>query len=64
MTTISVDDMHCEKCVERITNIMNEEHLEFLVNLNEKTVSIEGDETQTALALELLEDIGFTPVIK
>ena len=34
---IKVEDMHCEKCKERITNALNETGIKFEVNLNNKT---------------------------
>lgn len=59
MTVIKVEDMHCEKCVSRITNLLKEEGLTFEVNLEEKTVTIDGCSHCVKTALEALDDLGF-----
>ncbi len=59
MTVIKVADMHCEKCVERITKLLTEEGLDFSVNLADKTVTINGCQHCLKTALEALEDLGF-----
>lgn len=59
MTVIKVPDMHCEKCVERITKIMKEEGLDFTISLEQKTVTIDGCEHCVKTALEALDDLGF-----
>lgn len=63
MTTIKVADMHCEKCVERITKAMTADGLDFQVNLAEKTVTIDGCEHCVKTALETLDDLGFEGII-
>lgn len=57
MTTLKVEDMHCEKCVARITNVLNDAGIEFAVSLADKTVTITGGDV--AKAVEELDDIGF-----
>ncbi len=57
MTVIKVEDMHCEKCVARITKAFEEEGLKFEVSLADKTVTVEEDAVDTAK--EILEDLGF-----
>lgn len=57
MTTIKVENMHCEKCVARITKAFEEEGLKFEVSLADKTVSVDDDAVDTAK--EILEDLGF-----
>ena len=64
MTVIKVPDMHCEKCVERITKIMTEEGLDFTVSLEHKTVTIDGCEHCVKTALEALDDLGFEGIIE
>lgn len=64
MAIIKVEDMHCEKCVARITKIMTEEGLDFSVNLAEKTVAINGCEHCVKTALEALDDLGFEGVVQ
>lgn len=60
MTVIKVADMHCEKCVERISKLLTEEGLNFQVSLDNKTVTVEGCDSCTKTALEALDDLGFT----
>jgi copper chaperone CopZ len=62
MTTLKVPDMHCEKCVERITNALNAVNLSFQVSLENKTVTIDGDEDCVKTAIEELDDLGFEAV--
>ncbi len=58
---ILVPDMHCENCVKRINNALAETGIKFEVNLDKKTVSVDGCEHCLATALGELEDLGFTP---
>lgn len=64
MTVIKVEDMHCNKCVERITDLLTEEGLDFEVSLEDKTVTIDGCEHCVRLALNALEDLGFEGVVE
>ena len=59
MTTLKAPDMHCEKCVERITNALTAAKLAFHVSLQDKTVTIDGDEGAVNTAVEELDDLGF-----
>ncbi len=63
MTVIKVEDMHCEKCVERITKAMTGEGLDFAVSLADKTVTIDGCEHCVKNALEVLDDLGFEGIV-
>lgn len=63
MTVIQVKDMHCEKCVERISDAMKKANLDFQVDLEEKTVSIDGCELCVKTALHILDDLGFEGVV-
>ena len=63
MTTLKVETMHCNKCVSRIEAALNEVKLDFSVNLDAKTVSVNGDEKAVKLAIEELADLGFDAVI-
>lgn len=63
MTVIKVADMHCEKCVARITKLLTEEGLDFTVSLEDKTVTIHGCEHCVKTALEALDDLGFEGVV-
>lgn len=63
MTKISVSDMMCEKCVQSITNKLNELGLTFTVSLSDKTVTIDGCENCVKKAVDALDAIGFTPEV-
>lgn len=64
MKVIKVADMHCEKCVERITKILTEEGLKFSVSLEDKTVTIDGCDHCLKTALEALDDLGFEGIVE
>lgn len=63
MITLKVEEMHCEKCVERITNALREADIEFKVSLSDKTVTIDGCEHCVETAVAELADLGFSAVI-
>ncbi len=60
---ISVPDMHCEHCVKRINAALSEAGIKFSVDLNEKTVTVDGCDHCLKTALSELEDLGFTPTV-
>lgn len=64
MTVIKAEDMHCEKCVERITKAMTEAGLDFSVSLENKTVSVDGCDQCVKTALEVLDDLGFEGIVE
>lgn len=59
MTVIKVEDMQCEKCVERISKAFDKAGLIYEVSLADKTVSVDGCEKCVAKAKEILDDLGF-----
>ena len=59
MTILNVPDMHCSKCVERITNALSAAGLKFTVSLEDKTVTIDGSAADVEKAKAELDDIGF-----
>ena len=59
MTKLNVPDMHCEMCVKRISNALNEAGLNYSVSLKDKTVIVQGDEASVKAAISALDDIGF-----
>lgn len=63
MTVIKAEEMHCEKCAERITDALKEAGLDFDVNLEDKTVSIDGCSVCVKTALGILDDLGFEGVV-
>ena len=60
---INVPDMHCENCVKRINNALNETGIKFSVDLESKAVTVDGCEHCLKTALSELEDLGFTPTV-
>jgi copper chaperone CopZ len=60
MTTLKVPEMHCNNCVKRITNALNEAQLKFEVSLENKTVTIDGCEECVKKAVSELDDLGFS----
>lgn len=62
MTVLKAEDMHCEKCVERINKALTEADITYEVNLAEKTVTIDGCEHCVKTAIEVLDDLGFEAV--
>lgn len=60
---IKVNDIHCENCVKRIVNALDETGIKFEVNLQDKTVTVDGCEHCLKTAMTELEDLGFTPEI-
>ena len=64
MFTISVPDMMCQNCVKRISGALTEAELKFSVELESKTVTIDGCQHCLKTALNELEDLGFTPEVK
>ena len=61
---ISVPDMHCERCVERINRALTDTGIKFTVTLQNKTVTVDGCEHCLKTALSELEDLGFTPKVR
>ena len=57
MTTLKVPDMHCEKCVARITDALNEAKIDFTIDLATKTVCVDSEKVEAASSE--LDDLGF-----
>lgn len=62
MRVLKAEDMHCNMCVQRITKALDEAGLKFEVNLENKTVSIDGCDNCVKTATEILDDLGFEAV--
>ncbi len=58
MTTLKVKDMHCSKCVQRISNALQEENIAFKVDLSAQTVCVEEKDKENVV--DILDDLGFT----
>ena len=61
--TFQINDIHCEKCVEKIRraleNLAGLEEVHF--NLDEKTIKIEGEADPIAIE-KIIQEVGYTPV--
>ncbi len=61
--TFHINDIHCEKCVEKIRQAL--ENLagleEVHINLDEKTIKIEGEADPLGIQ-KIIQDVGYTPV--
>ena len=57
---LNVPEMHCEKCVKRITDALNGAGLDFEVSLENKTVTVNGCDNCVKTAVDELADLGFT----
>ena len=64
MTVLKVEEMHCNKCVERITNALRSAEIKFSVDLKSKTVTIDGSEMDLKRTIEILDDLGFEATVK
>ncbi len=62
MTTLNVPDMHCPKCVARISAALDEAKVSYDISLEAKTVDVDSEKVE--LAVSELDDLGFeaTPV--
>ena len=64
MKTIYVPEMMCQNCVRRITEALTEAKLNFTVDLETKTVSINGCENCLKTAINELDDLGFSAEVR
>lgn len=64
MTILKVEEMNCDHCVNRIHNLLEELGMVHEVNLENKTVSIDGSADNIQKAIIELDDIGYTAVQK
>ena len=51
MIILDVPEMHCNKCVERITKALEDDKLSFTVSLEDKSVSIDGCKSCASTAI-------------
>ena len=61
--TFHINDIHCEKCVEKIRQAL--ENLagleEVHINLDEKIIKIEGEADPLEIQ-KIIQEVGYTPV--
>ena len=62
--TFHINDIHCEKCVEKIRqaleNLGGMEEVHF--DLNEKLIKIEGEADPVSIQ-QIIQDAGYTPIL-
>ena len=64
MKTVYVPEMMCQNCVRRITEALTEAKLNFTVDLETKTVSINGCANCLKTAINELDDLGFSAEVR
>ena len=64
MKTVYVPEMMCQNCVRRITEALTEAKLDFTVDLDTKTLSINGCENCLQTAINELDDLGFSAEVR
>ena len=64
MKTVYVPEMMCQNCVRRITEALTEAKLDFTVDLDTKTVSINGCDNCLKTAISELDDLGFSAEVR
>lgn len=62
MKTYKCEEIMCEKCVARIDKALDAAEIGHSVNLEEKTVTIDGCASCEKKAVEILDDLGFSAV--
>lgn len=62
MKKFKCEEMMCNHCVSRIDTALTEAKIEHSIDLDSKTVTIEGSEDCEKKAVEILDDLGFDPV--
>ena len=63
MTTLNVKEMSCNHCVERIGKALSQAGIKHSIDLDAKTVTIDGCENCVRTAISELDDIGFTATV-
>ncbi len=59
MTILNVPDIHCNKCIQRITEALTKEKILFNAHLQSRTVAIDGPQDIVEKAISILDDLGF-----
>lgn len=61
MKVLNVPDMQCQNCVKKIDEALTKADLKHEINLENKTVSIDGCDNCLAKAYDIVKELGFTP---
>ena len=62
MKTYKCEEMMCNGCVNRIDKALTGAEIKHTISLENKTVTIDGCANCEKMAVELLDDLGFTAV--
>ncbi len=62
MKTLNVPDMHCPKCVARISDALGAVSIPFEISLENKTVCV--DEAHVETTISELDDLGFDATVE
>lgn len=62
MKKFKCEEMMCEGCVSRIKKGLDGAEIKNTVDLTAKTVTVEGGAECEVMAVEILDDLGFTAV--
>ena len=63
MKTLSIKEMSCNHCVQRIGALLNELQVKHTISLENKTVTVDTENVELAKVIDELDDIGFTATI-
>ena len=61
MKVLSVPDMKCANCVKKIDEALTQADLKHEINLEDKTVSIDGCDNCLTKAFDIVKNLGFAP---
>ncbi|NLL55753.1 MAG: heavy-metal-associated domain-containing protein [Clostridiales bacterium] len=61
MTILKVADISCQACVNNISRTLEAEGIEFIISLEEKSVTVTDDQTAERV-IAILDEIGFVAV--
>lgn len=62
MKKFKCEEMMCNHCVSRIDMALTEAKIDHTIELESKTVTIEGCEQCEKSAVQILDDLGYTPI--
>lgn len=61
MIKLSVPDMHCAKCADRIDKAVKKAGVSATVSLEEKAVLVDGCENCAKKAADAIKEAGYSP---
>jgi copper chaperone len=64
MTKLKVEEMSCSHCVASIGKALSEINIQHTIDLDSKSVTIEGSNEDVSKAIAELDDIGYTAIVE